>query len=569
MRTITIKHNNLLNFKRSTIKITGSIAIALLNLFSCRSSDVEGSLTPAGQAAVSINIKDATFEDTGALGNKASTSKNTIVAPQVEQNTVAFSDDFYLLAELTQEVGAATNSSAKASSSQPNKAATETTNIGTNIRYKIIAYEQNGLYVAEKDYTRGSESTAGAFMLDGGKTYSFIIYSINSTSTLPAVTFANTANKTLATSSVNIGGNNDFMYYRKNMTVSGTANNYLDVVLQHKLTQITTTIDASQSGYNVTAVTSHFTPHNSTATINLADASIARTGTVGNSAVTFTSPNGLIVTSAPTVINANTNSTTSYTIDNITIGPLTQSNITPFTNLNITPGVKYNMKLTIIPQDIYLTHQGLPAARINGRIWMRHNVGADYSQDPDQSPVTSSLHGNYYQWGRITSVGNGTSTSVSNWNASNNPAATAWNLQNGTTNTPVKGPADPCPTGFRVPGTGEMQTLIDNTVATSTTNNWTASNTEFRSAKILTSKRNKAVKVVLPAQGWYSASGNNPPYTPIGMALRGSNGYYWTAYRSNNQNASLNISSSTIGVSTRAANLSNFVISYNIRCIAE
>lgn len=569
MRTITIKQKIFLISNKSKTKITAAILLTIFTLFSCRSTDVEGSLTPVGQAAVSITIKDAIFEGTGVLGNKASTGNKTTTTAPVQQSTVAFNDDFYLLAELTQDMGAATSSVAKASSSQPNKAAADTTLVKPNIRYKIVAYDQNGLYVDEKDYTRGSESTIGAFMLDGGKTYSFIIYSINSTSTLPAVTFANTANKTLATSSVNISGNDDFMYYRKNMTVSGTANNYLDVVLQHKLSQITTTIDASQSGYNVTAVTSHFTPHNSTATINLADASIARTGTVGNSAVTFTSPNALTVTSIPTIINANANNTTSYTINNITIGPLTQSNITPFTNLNITPGVKYNMKLTIIPQDIYLTHQGLPAARINGQIWMRHNVGADYGQDPDQSPVTSSLHGNYYQWGRITSVGNGISTSVSNWNASNNPAATAWNLQNGTTNTPVKGPADPCPTGFRVPGNGEMQTLLDNTVATNTTNNWTASNTEFRSAKILTSKRNSAVKVVLPAQGWYSASGNNPPYTAIGMALRGSNGYYWTAYRSNNQNASLNISSSTIGVSTRAANLSNFVISYNIRCIAE
>ncbi|UZJ65742.1 fimbrillin family protein [Sphingobacterium sp. KU25419] len=568
MRTITIKHKNFLKDNRSKIKIAGAVLITLLTLFSCRSTDVEGSLTPAGQAAVSVSIKDIIFEGTESIANKASAGKNTIAAPPVQQNTVAFNDDFYMVAELTQEVSSAASTPAKASSTSY-KAAADTTILKPTTQYKIVVYDQNGVYVTEKNYTKATEGPANAFMLEGGKTYTFIVYSINNT-TVPAVIFSNPANKTLATSSVNITGTQDFMYYRKDMTVSGgTTTNYLEVVLKHKLSQITTTIDATQTGYNVTAVTSHFTRHNSTATINLADANIARTGTVGNSAVTFTSPNALIVTSAPTIINANANSTTSYTIDNITIGPLTQSNITPFTNLNITPGVKYNMKLTIIPQDIYLTHQGLPAARINGQIWMRHNVGADYTRDPDQSPVISNLHGNYYQWGRITSVGSRTSTSVSNWNASNNPAVTSWNLQNGTSNRPEKGPADPCPTGFRVPGNGEVQALLNNTVHTNTTNTWTANNTEYRSAKILTSKRNRAVKVVLPAQGWYSAAGNNPPYTALGLALRGSNGFYWTAYRSGNANTELSISSSNISLANRPANLSNFVISHNIRCIAE
>lgn len=567
MRTITIQHKNLLNFKRSTIKITGCIAIALLTLFSCRSSDVEGTLTPAGQASVSINIKDATFEGTGVLGNKASTGNTTLTTGPLQQSTVAFNDDFYLLAELTQDVNTATSSVAKASSSQPNKAAADTTLVKPNIRYKIIAYDQNGLYVAEKDYTRGSESTAGAFMLDGGKTYSFIIYSINSTSTLPAVTFANTANKTLATSSVNIGGNDDFMYYRKNMTVSGTANNYLDVVLQHKLSQITTTIDASQSGYNVTSVTSHFTPHNSTATVNLTDGSIARTGTVGNSAVTFTSPNALIVTSVPTIINANANNTTSYTIDNITIGPLTQSNITPFTNLNITPGVKYNMKLTIVPNDEYLTHAGLPAVRINGAIWMRHNVGVDTNLDPDQNPLTSAIHGNYYQWGRSAIVAGPTANSTNgNW-IRNSTAYAAWN--GGTEAIPIKTASDPCPTGYKIPTLTQVQKLLNDVVA-SNQGNFTGSVTNYSSAKILTSKRKSNVKLTLPAQGYSNVSGsefNNLASVNIGNT-RGQLGTYYlssysgsTVYRLDFTNNSINTGGGS-GYGSRSQ-------SRNIRCIAE
>ena len=570
MRTITIKHKNFLKDNRSKIKIAGAVLITLLTLFSCRSTDVEGSLTPAGQAAVSVSIKDIIFEGTESIANKASAGKNTIAAPPVQQNTVAFNDDFYLVAELTQEVSTAASTPAKASSTSY-KAAADTTILKPTTQYKIVVYDQNGVYVTEKNYTKATEGPANAFMLDGGKTYTFIVYSINNT-TVPAVIFSNPANKTLATSSVNITGTQDFMYYRKDMTVSGgTTTNYLEVILKHKLSQITTTIDASQSGYNVTAVTSHFTQHNSTATINLTDASIARTGTVGNSAVTFTSPNGLIVTSVPTIINANANSTTSYTIDNITIGPLTQSNITPFTNLNITPGVKYNMKLTIIPQDIYLTHQGLPAARINGQIWMRHNVGVNTNLDSDQIPLTSTLHGNYYQWGRSAIVAGPTSTNVnSNWAATVTNSNSSWNTQNGTSNAPVKGSTDPCPTGFRVPTEAEMQLLINNTVATNQ-GPFTNGTAQYASAKILTSKRNAAVKMVLPAQGRYGAAGNNPPYASTAMSLRGNNGYYWTSSASGNYTVRfLFFSNTSLLFSNIASNNEvNKVVSCTIRCIAQ
>ena len=44
-------------------------------------------------------------------------------------------------------------------------------------------------------------------------------------------------------------------------------------------------------------------------------------------------------------------------------------------NLKVTPGVKYNLNINIVPVDTYLTYMGVPAARINGQIWMRYNMG--------------------------------------------------------------------------------------------------------------------------------------------------------------------------------------------------
>lgn len=570
MKTITIQNGSLKNFLILKFKITGIILVTALTFCACQKTKVADNLVPEGMTAVEISISASIFEESGAISNRADVNNN-IIAPTVLKNTISFNDDFYLLAELTPQTIAVNNTLTKPIT-QLNKAASVTIDLKPYIKYKIIAYDQNGNYVTEKDYIHGSEASAGPLMLDGGKTYSFVAYSINSTSSLPSIIFTNPANKTLATSNVNISGSNDFMYFRKDLTVSGTTTNYLNVVLKHQLSQITTIIDATQAEYKITSINSIFKQHNSTATINLASANISRTGTVGNATVAFNTLNQLVATSAPTIINANSNNNTSYTINSITIGPLTQNNITPFNNLNIIPGVKYDLKLTIIPIDDYIIYKGQSAARINGQIWMRHNVGANYGINPDLLPITSALHGNYYQWGRKISVGNGTSTTVSNWNGNNNPPNTAWDLNNGIENTPIKTVEDPCPTNYRIPTTEEYQLLLDNTTNGSSNNvgTWNESNTNFSSAKVLISKRKSSVKLILPAQGWYSAFGTqNYPFTSTPMEYRGIYGFYWTSSIKDIRPGALTFASDYIETGLLDSYNSNKVLSGNIRCIAQ
>ncbi|UZJ65738.1 fibrobacter succinogenes major paralogous domain-containing protein [Sphingobacterium sp. KU25419] len=461
-----MKNKNNSNSFIAQMKITTSIILMLMATFSCRSTDVEGEITPKGQSAVHVSIEDDIFEESVEIGNKASTSKSlSSSAATVQQNTVAFDDDFYIVAELTQESNAVVGHAAKASQ-QNNNTIAQTTNLNPNIRYKIVVYNNSGVYITEKDYVRGQEASPGPLILDGGMNYTFIVYSINSTTVLPSVTFVNPANKTLATSSVNVTGIQDFMYFRKDMTVSGDNTNYLGVILKHQFSQITTTVDATATGYNITAITSVISPqHNPNANIALANATITRSGTPTTLAVTFPTLGTQTVVGTPNIINAAANINSSYIINSITVGPLTATNITPLSNLAITPGAKYNMKINIVPTDAFITHQGLPAVRINGQIWMRHNLGVNTALDPDQTPITSALHGNYYQFGRITSVSSGTATTVSNYNNNNNPGNAAWNTNNGTALPPVKTANDPCPTGYRVPTQPEMQQLIDDVTA--------------------------------------------------------------------------------------------------------
>lgn len=557
--------------------ITGNLSISKLNLLiafitliastSC-SKDESKSISLSGAATVNFNIKDIIFESTAELGNKnplaqkfASNimSPNSLTDNAIQTNTVQLNKDFYLFAELTAEESPK-NSSQK---NNPLKAAVNAP-IATNIIYKIAVFDENGIFVLDRNYARGQETPNSGLQLDAGKTYTFVVYSINSTTTIPNITFTDSNNRTLANASVDISGVSDFMYFKRDMPLVSESVNYLDVILKHKLSQITTTIDASLTGYNISSVSSNFTPHNSTAKIKLVDGIITRTGTVGNVPLVFPTLNSAIVISNPTIINADANSSSSFTIASISVGSLTQTNITPFTDLIISPGVKYNMKLNIIPSDEYLTHEGLPAVRINGQIWMRHNLGVNTILNPDPTTIESNLHGNYYQWGVSRITGTGTaSTQNSNYNGSNGPAVNAWNT--GTATNPIKATADPCPVGYRVPTEDEFRALISNVITTDFNGSGT-----YNKAKILTSIRNSSIKLTIPKQGRLTVAGNQTPYQAIGIESRGTTMYLWTSTSIANSISRIVYVAATTGnfSYSRLNNRSTPVVSNNIRCIA-
>ncbi|MDV3721082.1 hypothetical protein CMU38_17820, partial [Elizabethkingia anophelis] len=364
-------------------------------IFSCRSSDTENSLVK-GTAVVNVNLQGESFEDGGDSSAQAVIGKDnfgSLNASSIQRREVSLNKDFDLIAELS-PVKISASSGSQASIKNNLMAATETTMLGNSVKYKVVVYKSSGEYVTERDYIHGQEASTSVLNLDGDSNYTFIVYSVNSTTILPSVTFSDISNKTLSTSSLSgITGDNDFMYYRKDMQVSGNGPNYLNAILTHKLSLITSTIDASATGYNITAVDSNFDSHFPTYNVDLSSGLVSRTGTVGNAAVIFPVLGTSVVVSQPTLINGST-TIGKFIISSMTIGPYTQS--VPrdaLTGLKITPGVKYNLKLTIVPTDIYLNFSGQSAVRINGKIWMRYNLGADMTSNPDQDPSVVGLHG--------------------------------------------------------------------------------------------------------------------------------------------------------------------------------
>lgn len=504
-------------------------AMLLLAVFSCRSNDSDNKVTAGGTANVSINLQGEAFDDTADLGGQASLTQGVSVSTSaVQRKEIPFNNDFTLVAELS-PVGSSSGKQAQAALGGNLLAATGPTPLGTGIRYKVVVFRSTGEYVTERNYARGQESSTADLNLDGGSNYTFIVYSVKSQTDLPDVTYTNTSNKTLATASISgLANTVDFMYYRKDMQVSGNQTNYLDVILRHRLSQITTTIDASATGYNITAVTANIDSHYPSYNVPLSTGTPAQTGTAGTAAVTFPTLGTQIVVANPVMLNGNT-TTGKFTLSAITIGPLTQTvSSAALTGLKITPGIMYNLKFTLSPADVYLdNYNGQKAARINGKVWMLYNLG-DNRTDPNTGPFDQS---NFYQFGRsaVVATGSTQTAEIAGWNTTI-AADNAWN--SGTEAAPVKTGNDPCPQNYRIPTRTELQSLLDGTTKTEI-GTFNDSPTNFSAAKVYTSNRNSSVKLTFPAIG-----ARNPAAGRVNN--RGISPHVWTSTASDASNAYAN-----------------------------
>ncbi|WP_260264046.1 FISUMP domain-containing protein [Elizabethkingia ursingii] len=532
------------------VTIGMTLLLIPLVIFSCRSSDSDNKVTAGGTANVKINIEGEAFDDIADLGGQATLGKNiSQAAPLVQRKEIPFNNDFTLVAELS-PVKTSVGNQAQASLGGNLVAATGPTPLGTGIRYKVVVFRSTGEYVTERNYIRGQESSTTDLNLDGGSSYTFIVYSVKSQTDLPDVTYTNTSNKTLATASISgLANTVDFMYYRKDTSVSGNQTNYLNVVLLHKLSLITTTIDASATGYNITAVTANIDSHFPSYNVPLSSGTPAQTGTAGTAAVTFPTLGSQIVVANSVMLNGNT-TTGKFTLSTITIGPLTQTvSSAALTGLKITPGIMYNLKFTLSPADVYLdNYNGQKAARINGKVWMRYNLG-DNRADPDAGPLFDQS--NFYQFGRSTVVATGSTQTaeIAGWNTTV-AADNAWN--SGTEAAPAKTGNDPCPQNYRIPTRTELQSLLDGTTK-SEIGTFSDSPTNFSAAKVYTSNRNSSVKLTFPAIGARNAAGGR-------VNNRGISPHVWTSTASDASNAYAN---GRNGIVIHPKNTGN-----SIRCIA-
>ncbi|HIC8642870.1 TPA: hypothetical protein ACW7X5_000084 [Elizabethkingia meningoseptica] len=311
---------------------------------SCRSADTENNLH--GDASVKINLQGSMYDDARDFGPQAASGHIvSAIAPEQIQE-ISFNHQYKLIARFTPEKQIQTSLLQASSGMQPMAAAFPQA-LAADIKYKVLVYDTSGKFVTERNYIRGKEndiSVTTALNLNGGQQYTFVVYSVNSSSELPDVSTTSRLSGTLLLV-MNVA---DLMYYKKTFAVSGNEPNYLDVVLKHKTSRITTTIDASLTGGNISAISAHFYPHYTGTSILLQGGDVIYPpNTQSNAVVSFTGLGTPVVSAASTVVSADALNG-EFVIPSITIGSVTRTDL-KLTGIKITPGVRYNLNIQIKP----------------------------------------------------------------------------------------------------------------------------------------------------------------------------------------------------------------------------
>lgn len=321
---------------KNTFYKTSVFLLIFFGLTACRSSDnlVEGNNNK--QAVVKINMLGAESEEPS---KSASANDNRIYSATHQRQIIPFDKKFSIVATLKPENTSAGNTLQTSVNPTAGTMKREKLNIGNE--YVVVVYDDAGNYVDEKTFTYGQEQPG--FQLTGGKSYTFVAYSVNYTS------MVNRLPKDAPLSQAKLENiTSDLMFFKKTLTLTGGQNNYLDVVLKHRYSQITTKIDASPAG-NITDINGAvITPVNSYATINFANPNQLLYGPVSSTGtpIEFPTKNQQIITSTPTLLISDATTSGELNIKSLTVAGITRNDI-KINNLKITPGVRYGLDLKV------------------------------------------------------------------------------------------------------------------------------------------------------------------------------------------------------------------------------
>lgn len=490
---------------------------------SCSKSDMISTDSP-----FTINVRLASDElESGDHVAKVNKAYSADLNPSIILAETRLNDDYYILTELmTLENNKTASNIIKA---KDQKASIIRNPILRHIRFRILVYDGDGNFHEDKMYTINSAGLVTPddripLSLDRGQ-YSFVAYSYNNTDIPSEDLKGTTINDQLVISPIR---HPEFMMFRSGViSVGPNSDNNLNIAFKYRFSPITLTIDASATnGYEVSSIgDTRISPAKDRAYISLSSDDISYGASDTTRKVSFPIKYSDVRTSNITWV-ANKVTNASLTIGSLRIGPLLQSTPIVLNNIMIRPGVGYHLKVRILPNDRYETISGEPAALINGKYWMRRNIGAKVV-DPDSPDATGSfqaLIGNYYQWGRpevrATSYTGPNADESAAWNSSAKNGA--WYSSTG--NGGKVDANDPCPLGWRIPTKEELVNLTQNTTQLAIDNrgeNWSASPTNFSTAKVFRSKRNKNIILTFPSGGYY-----DPSRTLNSM---GNRGYYWTS----------------------------------------
>ncbi|MYY27380.1 FISUMP domain-containing protein [Elizabethkingia anophelis] len=528
---------------------TNTVGIAtILFLSSCRSSELENTLSVGGSSAVNFKLLGTEYADSVKLSGQASLAKGGAVnsGDQLQRHSVLITPSSVITAELSP---ASTTSRVSANASLGIKplAAVSGNPLTSGMKFRIIAYKNNGDYQTHQDYTVGEAATP--MMLDNGVAYHIVTYSYGTTS-LPVISSGEQTNISSATVNYD-DANRDFMYQNIAFTPTNSSET-LNITLRHKLSQITAIVNSVGLG-NITNITGGvLTPHYSNGVVSLSTGVMSgRSSTTSGAVLNFPSTGfpGITQSSSPVFVNADSggNATGGFSAD-ITVNGTTKTISLP-NAFKITPENKSNLTINLRKCGAYTGPNTDPS---NFKEFMCQNLGATSGVDPF-SPEAGN-HGAKYQWGAQTGEtgryisqadDQASSGAISGWNTTAKPNG-SWSDTSKTAN-------DPCPSGYRVPTNAQWQAVLDNNTV-ERVGSWSDGN--YTTALYFRSPSNQRT-LMLPAAG-------SRLYSDGSLGYRGYLGYYWSSSEATSNAYDLYFISSsvTVGNGTRARG-------FSVRCIAE
>ncbi|HFK5529580.1 TPA: hypothetical protein ACGZ99_003665, partial [Elizabethkingia anophelis] len=337
--------------------------------------------------------------------------------------------------------------------------------------------------------------------------------------------------------------------------------NSLDIILRHKVAQITTILKSTVIGNDITAIdNAMITPHYTNGTIPLASGSITGRTDMTNTPITFPiSTPGLSQRALPAFVNTDTggDATASFSAT-VMSGGISHAMSVP-NSFKITPGVQSSLTVS-------LTKCGAFIAPNEWKDFMCHNLGADYSADP--FVPSAAIEGARYQWGARTGE---TGSYYSQADSQANPGNIyGWlNLPakpDGTWSDISKTINDPCPSGYKVPSQAQWQGIMTNNPNVEKVGTWSTGEGDVNNYTAAIYLGTTAVPrtLMLVAAGIRLVG-----TTDRGRLVNhGITGYYWSSTYEVNQPNFASVFSISSSPNTLIANLFK-THGINLRCIKE
>ncbi|CAM3701439.1 hypothetical protein ELOC111193_17100 [Elizabethkingia occulta] len=412
-------------------------------------------------------------------------------------------------------------------------------------QFRIVAYDaQTGDYTAQDigSTSNPNQQLFANINMVGGKKYTFVTYSLNTTTPPPPAPTTN-----LNQAKLNLTGLNgeeagtDLLYaINENVMISG-GNTPISVILKHQFSRISISVDDSnakgtpgQSGY---IKGGYPLENNNTGGFIgiIPDFFVACNMNMKNASITDGNNQGLAIpniTTIPKTFIINTGKNTAYkstliipsrviVIGNDFNSTRITININGTNDNGLQPGKSYTLKLKF-NSDRYVDGAGITQSKNDGRYaviggyqWDRFNLGttANHPALSDPDMPSAEIHGAKYTYGAYTGQ---SGSYLSQYDDQNGGTVSGWESNGNYWNT-----NDPCETessGYRIPTKDEYDKLI------AFTNNTTVGiYGSYSYGRKLQSKRSD-VQLVFPAAGFRS-TGNSPG----NIIDRGKKARYWNS----------------------------------------